>query len=68
MSGSSRLAYHAVPKILKDPYIIDYLTTNEVSNENPYKSHFHVEENEWSPFLEYIKTNRINLNIRQVLL
>jgi alkylated DNA repair protein alkB family protein 1 len=55
MSGESRLAYHAVPKIYKnnDLNLILNLDSNEIVNE-------------WTDYYNYIINNRINLNIRQV--
>lgn len=67
MSANSRLAYHAVPKILKDPFIEEYFKYDEnILSEEFLKSKYYVSDQEWSQYYEYIKLNRINLNIRQV--
>ncbi len=64
MTAKSRLAYHAVPKILEDKSLEGYFVDKE--NRSDRKGAFHVDDNEWSSFYQYISTNRINLNIRQV--
>jgi alkylated DNA repair protein alkB family protein 1 len=67
MSGKSRLSYHAVPKIFKDSHLDKYFEydLNEL-NEKFKQSEFFVNDEEWSSVYDYIKMNRINLNIRQV--
>ena len=62
MSGESRLAFHAVPKILPDPHLNQYFTYEF----NDTESKFFVSDQEWKDFYDYIRINRINLNIRQV--
>lgn len=62
MSGESRLAFHAVPKILPDPRLNQYFTYEF----NDTESKFFVSDQEWKDFYDYIRINRINLNIRQV--
>ena len=65
MSGKSRLSYHGVPKVIKEDCIEEYFNYNECSSDF-IGSVFHVNDSEWQSFYEYIKINRINLNIRQV--
>ena len=68
MSGGARLAYHGVPKILaleNDNDNAFYFTydADETSDDcQPIR----VDDHEWTLPFEYIKRNRINLNIRQV--
>jgi alkylated DNA repair protein alkB family protein 1 len=65
MSGPARLAYHGVPKIIKDPSLDKVFSFD--NEEQTFKSReFYVSDQEWSEYYEYIKENRINLNIRQV--
>lgn len=72
MSRESRLCYHGVPKILpadEEPWNKDVVY--EISNggcgiEEDVVSSC-VEESFWQPYQRYIKTARINVNIRQVL-
>jgi alkylated DNA repair protein alkB family protein 1 len=56
MSGSSRLKYHGVPKILMDP-------------SEPWASltNFSINNEDWLKVKAYISDSRINLNVRQVL-
>jgi alkylated DNA repair protein alkB family protein 1 len=61
MTGKSRLAYHAIPKILEDKSLSDYFAQNPMEN-----TEFDVDESEWAAYYKYISINRINLNIRQV--
>ncbi|CAF0775387.1 unnamed protein product [Brachionus calyciflorus] len=63
MSEKARLAYHAVPKILADPEIDNFFQQN---NEMCQSRKWYVSDQEWNNFYNYIKINRINLNIRQV--
>lgn len=65
MSGKSRLSYHGVPKILKDDNIEGYFKYSDLSKDF-MESRFYVSDTEWEWLYEYIKINRINLNIRQV--
>uniref|UniRef100_A0A5S6QVY5 Fe2OG dioxygenase domain-containing protein n=1 Tax=Trichuris muris TaxID=70415 RepID=A0A5S6QVY5_TRIMR len=52
MSGSSRLAYHAVPRVAQDPELTDIFTTTL---------------NTYDPLIiDYLSRHRINLNLRQV--
>lgn len=62
MSSKSRLAFHAVPKILPDPNVHNFF---ELNDDTTYKK-FDDEPNEWNDFYNYIKLNRININLRQV--
>lgn len=50
MSGQSRMAYHAVPAVIKG------LTDCDWS----------CDKDDWQPFLDYIKQHRINISVRQV--
>jgi alkylated DNA repair protein alkB family protein 1 len=67
MSGKSRLSYHAVPKIFNDSKLKEYFEydLNELK-ENFKQSDYYVNDEQWSLVYDYIKMNRINLNIRQV--
>lgn len=58
MSSKARMAYHAVPKILSDPNLHKYF---EIEKEHPTE-----DLTEWTDFFDYIRFNRININIRQV--
>lgn len=52
-----------MPKILFDPKIETYFTyKDKLENLSDYI----VCDEEWSNYFNYIKVNRINLNIRQV--
>jgi alkylated DNA repair protein alkB family protein 1 len=53
MTGSSRLCFHAVPRILSDPLLYEILYKNIDDNNNKVC---------WS----YIHDKRININVRQV--
>ena len=66
MSGTSRLAFHAVPKIFKNTSLNYVLNYENVVDENFQNSPFYVDDNEWQNYFDYININRINLNIRQV--
>ncbi|CAF3588228.1 unnamed protein product [Rotaria sp. Silwood1] len=52
MTGSSRLCFHAIPRILSDPFVNDILYKNIDDNDKVC----------WS----YIHDKRININLRQV--
>jgi alkylated DNA repair protein alkB family protein 1 len=65
MSGQSRLAYHAVPKILFDPNLDNYFSFDESEKDQQPTSYF-IDDKQWKNLHDYIKINRINLNIRQV--
>ncbi|CDW56670.1 Alkylated DNA repair protein alkB-like protein 1 [Trichuris trichiura] len=52
MSGLSRLAYHAVPRIVKDVQFIDHSAAKSSAED--------------SLILDYLNKHRINLNLRQV--
>ena len=54
MTRSSRLCFHAIPRILSDPLLNDILYENMVINDNDKVC--------WS----YIHDKRININVRQV--
>ncbi|ELU02911.1 hypothetical protein CAPTEDRAFT_191192 [Capitella teleta] len=62
MSGECRLAYHAVPKILRTP-----------TSELPYHEgdddtvNGRKVEDTFEPFESYLQSSRINMNVRQVL-
>lgn len=65
MSNESRAAFHAVPKIFKASNLENYL--NYANSEEAAKNrHTFVDDYEWRDYFDYIKINRINLNIRQV--
>lgn len=67
MSGKSRLAYHAVPKILANEHLSStYFTYDKSSDPLGTSQCCYVNDSEWSSIFDYIKVNRINLNIRQV--
>ena len=66
MSGQSRFSYHAVPKILKDENIEAYFTYPTHLSDEFKSSNYYINDIEWPWLYEYIKINRINLNIRQV--
>jgi alkylated DNA repair protein alkB family protein 1 len=65
MSSTSRLAFHAVPKIFKNTNL-NCIFNYENIDEKFRNSIYHVDDNEWKNYFEYIHINRINLNIRQV--
>ncbi|KAF8326366.1 uncharacterized protein EI90DRAFT_2975875 [Cantharellus anzutake] len=57
MSGPScRRAYHGVPRILEGT-LPDHL--------GPQSLQHHV-DHDWAPFAHYLKTTRVNINVRQV--
>lgn len=62
MSSKSRLAFHAVPKILPDPNLHNYFEVNH----DKIDKQFDVKTDEWNDYYNYIKINRININLRQV--
>ena len=67
MSGESRLAFHAVPKIFQNKELKHCLDYDQSDLDDNFKdSTFYVCDEEWQIFYDYIKINRINLNIRQV--
>jgi alkylated DNA repair protein alkB family protein 1 len=70
MSGQARLAFHGVPKITKEPLlqsVFDYDERSGSLTGDEFKSSgFYVGDEEWAEYYDYIKLNRINLNIRQV--
>lgn len=72
MSGESRLAFHAVPRIMKTgngnepPNELKYCnnqTNNSIASKN-YEADMSQEE--WQPFENYLAKTRINVNVRQV--
>ncbi|KAK6621359.1 hypothetical protein RUM43_011665 [Polyplax serrata] len=77
MSQYSRLCYHGIPRIIaanKEAWNSSNVTQNKLSN-NSHDKIFDddiIEElydsKQWTPYNEYVNKNRINLNIRQVLL
>ena len=68
MSGQARLAFHGVPKILKDLNIdqVFKYTHSDYAAASSMSSQYFVSDEEWFELNEYIGINRINLNIRQV--
>jgi len=57
MSGPQcRRAYHGVPRILSDTLPPHFGGALEAENES----------DEWDPYEEYLKSTRININVRQV--
>lgn len=79
MSGESRLAFHAVPRILKvgeenqPPEHLKWTekTTTQENQGRCCKSHYEANlrdasEEEWRPFAQYLSKTRINVNVRQV--
>lgn len=78
MSKEARLCYHAVPKILpatSQPWSnVEKDNLNTIAYNEPNFKYLHKEldinkiTNEiWSPYEDYIKESRININVRQVL-
>jgi alkylated DNA repair protein alkB family protein 1 len=68
MKDSARLAYHGVPKIFKNESLkteFDY-DENELENLEKRINKYYVNNEKWKILFEYIRINRINLNIRQV--
>ncbi|XP_069674101.1 nucleic acid dioxygenase ALKBH1 isoform X2 [Periplaneta americana] len=69
MSGQSRLCYHGVPRILatdKAPWndlIIEKQNRSDVC-EKVFEC---ADSTLWKPFESYLRTSRINMNVRQVL-
>lgn len=63
MSGPTRLAFHAVPKILPNPHLHEVFTYTKADLD---ESQYYVGDDEWADLYDYIRINRINLNIRQV--
>ncbi|KDR13104.1 Alkylated DNA repair protein alkB-like protein 1, partial [Zootermopsis nevadensis] len=66
MSGASRLCYHGIPRIVSadtSPWN-DANSSTDLSSEIIYSC---MENNFWEPFGNYLKTSRINMNVRQVL-
>ncbi|CAH1965078.1 unnamed protein product [Acanthoscelides obtectus] len=59
MSKESRLSYHAVPRILK--------ADSEPWNSNTETIASPARDIQWDLFEEYLKSSRININVRQVL-
>jgi hypothetical protein len=61
------LRYHGVPKIFLDNNLENVMRYDFTSlNENYLKSEHFVNDDEWFKVYEYLKINRLNLNIRQV--
>ncbi|KAL5275524.1 ALKBH1 family protein [Megaselia abdita] len=68
MSKSSRLCYHAVPRVMScelEPY--NNFNSNEPEEKKCKIVNDCDDENFWTPFRHYLKDSRININIRQVL-
>jgi alkylated DNA repair protein alkB homolog 1 len=58
MSGPAcRRAYHAVPRILEGS-LPPHLKAASLGDD--------IQRKEWKPYEEYLKTTRINVNVRQV--
>ena len=58
-----------MPKIFRDENIksyFNYQTKNEECNATNSVNEFFIDDQEWISLFEYIKENRINLNVRQV--
>lgn len=80
MSGESRLAFHAVPRIIKTgqdnepPDALKWTeqTTQQECESKCCKNDFKatsvtdISEQNWSPFAQYLSNTRINVNVRQV--
>lgn len=69
MSKESRLCYHAVPRIMKcdlEPYNDFDLEEPKLTKRSKLENDCD-DENFWTPFREYLKDSRININVRQVL-
>lgn len=72
MSGESRLAFHAVPRIMKSAN--DNEPSNELKSCNndtnnsiiSRKFESDLSQEEWQPFENYLAKTRINVNVRQV--
>lgn len=60
MSKESRLCYHAVPKILRFGGSEPWNQKNELQDDLD-------ENNDWYDFDMFIKSCRLNINVRQVL-
>ncbi|XP_051876230.1 LOW QUALITY PROTEIN: nucleic acid dioxygenase ALKBH1 [Pristis pectinata] len=64
MSGSSRLLYHAVPRIVPNleggrlPSCLEHTTTS---------NNQHSDEGDWEACAKYLETSRVNMTVRQVL-
>lgn len=58
MSRDTRLAYHAVPRILRDQRLDNLLTQDSESQDKQGQTFQHLEI--------YLSYSRINVNIRQV--
>lgn len=72
MSGEARLAYHGVPKIIHNPNASWSITPCDSWND----CNNAIEEDNlnicynttlWQPFELYLRSSRININVRQVL-
>lgn len=59
MSRDTRLAYHAVPRILRDQQLDNLLTQDEESQDKQRRS--------FKCLKMYLSYSRINVNIRQVV-
>lgn len=81
MSGASRLCYHGVPRILSSDQVpwndVDLESECLQRKEKNLASfpsclsseiiHSCAEDCFWEPFGNYLRTSRINMNVRQVL-
>ncbi|KAK6481360.1 nucleic acid dioxygenase ALKBH1-like [Huso huso] len=70
MSGSSRLLYHAVPRIVSSPdkQAVPQCLVQELADDTPEDTVVqNVSEEDWAVCAKYIQTSRINMTVRQVL-
>ncbi|MGH0176529.1 UNVERIFIED_CONTAM: hypothetical protein FKN15_078435 [Acipenser sinensis] len=70
MSGSSRLLYHAVPRIVSSPdkQAVPQCLVQELADDTPEDSVVqNLSEEDWAVCAKYIQTSRINMTVRQVL-
>ena len=83
MSGDSRLAYHAVPRILQlpgedslaalSPGLLQAAASSHAGEQESCSLWAHHDQStqqalaEWPVFHSYLQTSRININVRQVL-
>lgn len=65
MSGSCRRAYHGVPRVVKNT-LPNYLCDMDQWSEDDRADASIEDRNDWHIFSDYLRTTRINVNIRQV--
>lgn len=75
MFSQARLAYHGVPRIIPAPsypWLITQCDNDRQADVPESNISFDQSElvdiNAWEPFNSYLKSSRINMNVRQVLL